>query len=199
MSNVYFIGDLHFGHANITKFRTQFGSEKEHRQFVMETWSECVGKRDIVYVMGDAAFTQEGLDSIGTLVGTKILVRGNHDLLPTEAYLGVFKEIYGIINYKGLWLTHAPIHPTELYGRTNVHGHCHRGGPMEVHNSLPKVGGEFAPAGTLATYFNTCAEHLPTPYKPIECGAMREIVSKRIQQHSLNTSWAKARGDNDAD
>lgn len=193
MSNIFFIGDLHFGHQNICKFRTQFGSEAEHRAFLIEIWSECVRKRDIVYVMGDAAFTQEGLDSIGTLAGTKILVRGNHDLLPTEAYLDVFKEVYGMLNYKGLWLTHAPIHPTELYGRTNVHGHCHRGGPVEVVGALPRH--IHAQAGTLATYFNTCAEHLPTPYKPIEINEMRELISERIKQHTLSTSWAKARKD----
>ena len=179
MSNVFFIGDLHLGHAGIHKFRTQFPSESVHRQFIMDTWSETIGKRDAVYVMGDAAFTSDGLQSIGQLSGKKILVRGNHDLLPTEDYLGVFEEVHGMLAYKGLWLTHAPIHPTELYGRTNVHGHCHRGGPTDVHVSGSTIRGHVV--GSRATYFNTCAEHLPTPYKPIRLDEMMEIIKERIR------------------
>lgn len=179
MSNVYFIGDLHFGHNNISKFRTQFPNEQVHRQYLIDTWNETVGARDLVFVMGDAAFTADGLKSIGQLNGRKILIRGNHDLLPTEDYLEHFEEVYGIIQYKGMWLSHAPIHPTELYGRTNVHGHCHRGGPMEVHESGNGFRGKTT--GTKATYFNVCAEHLPTPYVPIRLDDMKERIAKRIR------------------
>ena len=185
MSHVFFIGDLHFGHSNIHKFRQQFPSEPVHRQFLMDTWSETVTKRDVVYVMGDAAFTISGLDSIAKLSGRKILIRGNHDLLPTEAYLGVFQEVYGLLAYKGMWLSHAPIHSSELYGRTNVHGHCHRGGPTTVHVSNDTHRGVHM--GGKATYFNTCAEHLPTPYKPIEMSEMRELINARIRNDSSNS------------
>lgn len=179
MANVRFIGDLHFGHTNIWKFRTQFPNEQVHRQFLMDTWSDTVGVRDVVFVMGDAAFTQDGLDDVGKLRGRKILVRGNHDILPTESYLGVFEEIYGLHQYKGMWLSHAPIHHTELYGRTNVHGHCHRGGPTSVHDA----GDDHVHAvkGTKATYFNVCAEYLPTPYEPIELHEMQERIKQRIR------------------
>lgn len=182
MSNVYFIGDLHFGHEGIHRFRTQFPCESVHRQFLMDTWQDTITKRDVVYVMGDAAFTQDGLSDIGKLSGRKILVRGNHDLLPTESYLGVFAEIYGLLAYKGMWLSHAPMHPNELYGRTNVHGHCHRGGPMEVHKCPATLRGHTI--GSKATYFNTCAEHLPTPYKPIEMHAMRELIAARLRNEA---------------
>ena len=179
MSNVYLIGDLHFGHTGIHRFRTQFPNEAVHRQFIMDTWTETIRKRDVVWVMGDAAFTQEGLDSIYTLAGRKMLVRGNHDTLPTESYLRVFEEVYGMAAWKGLWLTHAPIHPQELYGRTNVHGHCHGGGPTEVHASGSDHRGH--PTGAKATYFNTCAEYLPTPYKPIEYHTMKDLIAQRIR------------------
>lgn len=178
MSHVYFIGDPHFGHSNINVFRKQFPTEAVHRQFLMDTWTDLIRKRDVVYVMGDAAFTQDGLDSLGTLAGRKILIRGNHDLLPTEAYLSVFAEVYGALAWKGLWLTHIPIHPSELYGRTNVHGHCHRGGPSGVYESPNQYRG-MGP-GAKATYFNTCAEYLPTPFEPIEYHRMKEIINETI-------------------
>jgi calcineurin-like phosphoesterase family protein len=179
MSHVYFIGDLHFGHHHIGVFRKEFPNEAVHRQYLMDIWTDTVRKRDVVYVMGDAAFTQDGLDSISTLAGRKILIRGNHDLLPTEAYLSVFEEVYGALAWKGLWLTHIPMHPSELYGRTNVHGHCHRGGPSGVYEAAARPGA-FAPTGAMATYFNTCAEFLPTKYKPIEYHAMKELINETI-------------------
>jgi hypothetical protein len=150
MSHVYFIGDLHFGHSNINVFRKQFPNEAVHRQFLMDTWTDLIRKRDIVYVMGDAAFTQDGLDSIGTLA------------------------------WKGLWLTHIPIHQSELYGRTNVHGHCHRGGPSGVYESPNQYRG-MGP-GAKATYFNTCAEYLPTPFEPIEYHKMKEMINETISK-----------------
>lgn len=178
MSNVYFIGDLHFGHTNIIKFR-QFPTEAAHRGYIMRKWIERISKRDVVYVLGDAAFTQEGLDDIDLLPGRKILVRGNHDLLPTESYMKVFEEVYGMLAFKGLWLTHAPIHPQELFGRSNVHGHCHRGGPTDIHISGDSSRGY--QTGSKATYFNTCCEHLPEPYVPINYHKVKELISERIR------------------
>lgn len=179
MSNVFFIGDLHFGHAHIQRFRTDFPSEAVHRQYLMDKWSATITRRDVVYVMGDAAFTKDGLDAIGQLAGRKILLRGNHDLLPTDDYSVVFEEVLGALAWKGLWLTHIPIHPSELYGRSNVHGHCHRGGPTEVVSNLNTFRG--VSLGEKATYFNTCAEHLPDKYTPIEYHEMRRIISESIQ------------------
>jgi len=146
----------------------------------MDTWTDLVRKRDVVYVLGDAAFTQDGLESIGQLAGRKILVRGNHDLLPTESYLSVFAEVYGALAWKGLWLTHIPIHQQELYGRTNVHGHCHRGGPSGVYEAASTARGHAI--GAKATYFNTCAEFLPTPFEPIEYHRMKEMVNETIKK-----------------
>ncbi len=179
MSHVYFIGDMHFGHTGIERFRTQFPSETVHRQYIMDNWTSLIRKRDVVYVMGDAAFTHDGLTDIGKLSGRKILVRGNHDMLPADDYLKVFTEMYGAYAWKGMWLTHVPIHPTELLGRTNVHGHCHRGGPSDIILSPDNSRGHSV--GAKATYFNTCAEHLPVPYVPIEYHYMRALIEEKIR------------------
>ena len=127
MSRVFVVGDLHFGHKNIHTFRGQFGfsNEAEHRERVMDNWQSVVTKRDKVFVLGDAAFTMDAIDSIRSLNGTKVLVRGNHDNLNTNVYLKVFKEVEAIVRYKHTWLTHVPIHPAELRGKINVHGHVH--------------------------------------------------------------------------
>ena len=130
MSNVYFVGDLHFGHTNVHKFRKnceemKFENETHHREFVMDMWQSTIVKRDKIFVLGDACFTMDAIPDIQKLNGTKILVRGNHDNLNTSVYLKAFKEVEGICRYKNAWLTHAPIHPLELRGKINIHGHVH--------------------------------------------------------------------------
>ena len=126
MSRVFFIGDTHFSHKNITKHRPQFSTRKEHEDYIINNYLKNIKKRDTVYFMGDAAFQQEGLDLIKALPGTKRLILGNHDLRDTYALLKTFKSVDAMLSYKGIWLTHAPIHPMELQWRKgNIHGHTH--------------------------------------------------------------------------
>ena len=126
MANVLFCSDLHFGHKNIGKFRQKFiYSEESNRNRIVTDWHKQVTKRDLVYVLGDACFTMETVDTFAQLPGKKVLVRGNHDLLDTQVYLKYFEGVYGLLKYKEFWLSHAPIHPDELRGKVNLHGHVH--------------------------------------------------------------------------
>lgn len=163
MSNVYVIGDLHFGHSGICKFRSQFPSEHVHRMYLRDQWNSVVTKRDVVYVLGDAAFTVEGLQTFREMAGRKILVGGNHDTLPAKEYLAVFDDLYGAIEYKGFFLTHIPIHTQELYRRKNIHGHCHRGGPEGLH------------------YFNACCDYLED-FKPIRFQTIVQTLLRREKE-----------------
>lgn len=155
MSNVFFIGDTHFGHKGIQRFRGM--SEEENRNLIKTNWNNKVTKRDTVYVMGDAVFKKEFLADIAELNGTKHLVRGNHDYLSTEEYLTVFKNVYGIIKYKNFWLSHCPIHPEELRGKGNIHGHVHYN---TIQQHLFRSDFEYD-----TRYFNTSCEMLN--YTPI--------------------------------
>lgn len=126
MSNIWFCSDLHFGHKNIPKFRGDVVSEEDNRQLICDDWKQLVGKKDDVYVLGDAAFTMDTIHEFGSLPGyRKFLVRGNHDCLDTSVYLKYFTQVYGLLKYKEFWLSHAPIHPDELRGKVNLHGHVH--------------------------------------------------------------------------
>lgn len=125
MANVWFTSDLHFGHKNIQKFRLEVQSEEDNRERIKADWNNLVTKRDDVYVLGDAAFTMDTVHEFGNLPGRKFLVRGNHDELDTQVYLKYFNAVYGLKKYKEFWLSHAPIHPDELRGRVNLHGHVH--------------------------------------------------------------------------
>ncbi len=125
MANVWFISDTHISHKNIGNFRKEVGSEQGNRDYIKLWWDRLVTKRDLVWVLGDSAFDEEGIDWLAELKGEKRLVRGNHCDLPTTSYLRAFSEIYGLVKYKGMWLSHAPIHPSELRGKVNCHGHVH--------------------------------------------------------------------------
>lgn len=125
MANVWFTSDLHFGHKNIQKFRLEVTSEEDNRRRIIADWNKLVTKRDDIYVLGDAAFTMDTVDCFSSLAGRKFLVRGNHDKLDTQVYLKYFKSVEGLYKYKEFWLSHAPIHPNELRGKINLHGHVH--------------------------------------------------------------------------
>jgi len=156
MSNVWFTSDLHLGHKNIHKFRTQFESEEHHREVIKENYHKVVTKRDKVFFLGDVAFTQECLEDVGTWVGEcKVLIVGNHcvDNIPMSEIVKHFDEVYSLLKYKEYWLSHAPIHPNELRGKYNLHGHVH-------YASLDDP-----------RYLNCCLEN--TDYVPIDLSEVR--------------------------
>lgn len=127
--NVFFISDLHLGHKTILKFSGEFRggtTVEEHNEWIVSQWNSRVGKSDIVYVLGDVAFGHENLKYLDRMKGQKFLIRGNHDSGDLSVFRPYFTNVYGIVKYKGFWLSHAPIHPDELRGKVNVHGHVHQ-------------------------------------------------------------------------
>lgn len=124
------ISDLHLGHKNILKYSGEFRggtTSEEHDVWLIEQWNSVVKKCDLVYVLGDFAINMPALRMAKQLKGQKVLVRGNHDKESAQHYLEYFNQVQGLLSYKGIfWLSHAPIHPQELRGRINIHGHVHQ-------------------------------------------------------------------------
>lgn len=159
MSAVYFLSDLHLGHKNICKFRTGFTSVEEHNALIKENYHKRVTKRDTVYFLGDVAFDEESLVDVKTWAGAKkILICGNHDLdnFSMKQLVEIYDEVYSLFKYKNMWLSHAPIHPDELRGKINVHGHTH----YHVIDDN--------------RYLNVCMEQIN--YTPIELHELREKI-----------------------
>ena len=164
MSDVFVISDCHFGHRNILRYRTQFPSIEEHDEFIMDNIASTIGKRDVLWMLGDCFFTTESLDflrRISKMCMKVHFVIGNHDTDSKEglANIGTMIEeklvdkIGGAFKGRGdIWFTHCPIHPDELRGRVNIHGH--------VHSSTIKD----------TRYFNACCENIDyTPRRMSEC------------------------------
>ena len=162
MSRVYFISDLHLGHKRILEFAgplREGTTIEEHDQLLIDKWNATIRKRDLVYVLGDVCM-HPTLDILSQMQGRKILIRGNHDQFKTTEYLKYFEEVHGIMKYKRYWLSHAPVHPDELRGCSNIHGH--------VHNKSIKHGEHYN-----KYYINVCCEvnnSTPIPFEDIRDG-----------------------------
>jgi calcineurin-like phosphoesterase family protein len=66
--------------------------------------------------------------TLDRLHGRKIVVGGNHDKPNhTKELLNHVESIVGMVQYKGIFLTHCPVHPREMEYRIkhNIHGHIH--------------------------------------------------------------------------
>lgn len=163
MSETFFISDLHLGHKKILEFSPTRGGSTidEHDQWIIDSWNSVVGKNDMVWVLGDVAFSAKALELISKLRGQKKLVRGNHDQQSTESYLKHFNNVFGLVKEKGLWLSHAPIHPQHLRGHKNIHGHLHHEVVLDEHGQKD------------GRYFNVSVEQLDG--KPIK---LSEILEK---------------------
>lgn len=147
-------------------FFRDFSSEKEHREWFLDECRKDWTKRTISYWLGDIAFTEDAIDDIAKLPGRKIISLGNHDELPTESYLRAFESVRGLIKYKSMWLSHAPIHRAELRRKCNLHGHTHYQNMWEVdgledqrylnvcpENLIPLVGKPFISLVQVREYF----------------------------------------------
>lgn len=128
---IYFISDLHLGHKNIMNFGQRNHADLDEMHIaLMEAWNNKVRKMsDIVWVLGDVAMDMQSLKWLDMFNGTKRLVLGNHDTFDYGTYYRHFDKVYHFHKgYKGMVLTHIPIHPNELDYRRwkwNIHGHIH--------------------------------------------------------------------------
>jgi len=172
MSKLLFISDCHFGHKNITKYRPQFESPEEHDEVIFDNIMSALGKRVTLWMLGDTCFDTPSMakvKAISNAVEHLNYIPGNHDtdstvrlaLYKEMVTLGLFHKTGSLFTQKDFWVCHAPIHPAELRGKFNLHGHTHD-------TLMPEP-----------QYINVCVEH--TKYTPIcydELRAIKEARSK---------------------
>ncbi len=131
MSEVFFISDTHFGHRGIISFESTkpfrpFESIEEHDAELVRRWNATVCPKDIVWHLGDFCFGARNIPIAGELNGSKRLIMGNHDIYAADNYLKYFDKIFGCCEYKGMILSHVPVHESQMdRWYMNVHGHLH--------------------------------------------------------------------------
>jgi calcineurin-like phosphoesterase family protein len=162
MCKVRFIADLHLGHTNMAKNRG-FQDEFYHDEHIVDQWNSVVGKRDLTYILGDVTMENtKNYPILDRLSGRKIVVMGNHDRSKDIPELLKYVEnVAGMINYKGVWLTHCPVHESELAYRVkkNIHGHIHEKRVMKARDNWGEI--EMVPD---VRYICVSCEHVD--YKP---------------------------------
>lgn len=164
MATVRFISDLHLGHKRILEFCPNRGGAtlEEHDQWIVDQWNSVVSKRDKVFVLGDLAWNCKSLQSLHLMTGRKCFILGNHDNLLVTEYMKYGTILRSLVRYKKMWLSHCPIHPTELRGLINVHGHVHNkpiGGRCYIHCGVDALDG-----------------------KPISLDEIRDVISGKVNK-----------------
>lgn len=133
MSNVYFISDLHLGHKAVLTFENYYRATavdvstiEDHDDFLHAQFMK-VGKRDKIFVLGDIGNVDRGMEIFNDCPAMQIkYIPGNHDHEDANRrFLTIPKLNLYSGTHKGFWVTHIPIHPTELWNRLNIHGHIH--------------------------------------------------------------------------
>jgi calcineurin-like phosphoesterase family protein len=127
MPNIFLISDTHFGHTNIIKYCDRpFANADEMDEALIKNWNSVVGPQDKVYHLGDVTLSTKKMWIMDHLNGTKVLIKGNHDIFPLKVYTPYFKDIRGSHEIANLLLTHIPVHKSQFTRyKANVHGHLH--------------------------------------------------------------------------
>ena len=134
---IFFISDLHFGHANCIRFDCRpWDTVEEMDMDLIRRWNRKVRPEDHVYVLGDFAFKNKASvkDYTDQLNGFIHLIRGNHDKR-SEQYEQCFREV---LDYKDmaieadgvkcrLILSHyfIPFYNGARHMAFMLHGHTH--------------------------------------------------------------------------
>lgn len=178
----WIIADTHFGDKDMQLYWNYPEPEK-----IVKNINSCVGKKDMLIILGDVGDTRY----ISDLKGYKVLIMGNHDKGKSNYYRKyqttvthkydaqhkpyyywkvdydnqLFDEVYSgplMIGQK-LLLSHEPI--TYIPGIFNLHGHCHNGILFENDD----------------TSLNLCAERLG--FKPLN---FNQWLKKNIHLGKIN-------------
>jgi calcineurin-like phosphoesterase family protein len=135
MAHVFTISDTHFDQVSMLTFVNSDGSKvrpfttvEEMDETMVDNWNRIVKRDDKVYHLGDVSMTKKGLEILSRLNGTKVLIKGNHDIYRLKDYTPYFKDIRACHKLDNFILSHIPIHRDSLINRWcegNIHGHYH--------------------------------------------------------------------------
>lgn len=161
--NIYFTSDQHFFHEKVIGFDSRpFTDIKHMHRVLINNYNSTVNDEDICYFLGDVGFGRgdELVGIISQLRGTKILIRGNHDVSGEKLYKAGFVAILNTatiyIGQQRLTMSHCPLRGIVREGaeRNVKHGDCWHGeskhkqfslvneGQFHLHGHLHKPKGE---------------------------------------------------------
>lgn len=109
---------------------TGFNNGKNQYKIVFKTIETVNSTKPVLITESENTETVVSIQmEHGTLItrlNGKVSVTGNcTEYISTAKLCEAFDEVHGLLKYKEFWLSHAPLHPDELRGKNNVHGHVH--------------------------------------------------------------------------
>lgn len=128
---IFFIGDTHFGHANIIHYCARpfsFYYPEDMDQALVRNWNSTVGPDSLVYHLGDLRYgrgSRPAAEYLAELSGRIVLIRGNHDTDLPEDRVEVTDSL--TIEHEGIQflLVHDPLDVPDGFEGWVIHGHVH--------------------------------------------------------------------------
>lgn len=105
-----------------------FKDAEDMNEYIISEWNKIIYKKDVVYLLGDITMEKDNYEILNRLNGIKKVILGNHDKPQhIKSLLKYVNSVQSMKYYRGMIITHAPIHPCELDYRFkyNIHGHVH--------------------------------------------------------------------------
>jgi calcineurin-like phosphoesterase family protein len=140
MPNTWFTADTHFGHDNIIKYCSRpFKTFYEMDEALISRFNEVVRRGDLVYHLGDLAWSSYDLQALFERLNTKSLhlILGNHDKHKLSEYQRWFQWVGDLksitIDSQQVVLCHYPMRSwkSKGHGGFQLYGHCHGSLPGE--------------------------------------------------------------------
>ena len=188
----FVVSDTHFTQTSMYRFTDACGNRirpwaetaEEADALMIEAWNATVRPNDKVYHLGDVSKTRSGLKILGQLNGTKILIRGNHDIFKLQDFAEHFKDVRGTHKIGRLILSHYPIHPDSIphWAHGNIHGHIHE--KRVLRRSW------LGRRAIDPRYLNVCVEAIglaPAPIEEIEA----RLIAQRATREWITPAWWK--------
>jgi calcineurin-like phosphoesterase family protein/nucleoside 2-deoxyribosyltransferase len=125
----FFTSDQHFGDDRFNLFYRPFTSVEEQNEELIERWNSVVKPDDIVYHLGDFAFTDDALEIVKRLNGEIHLIKGNYDdprphERLEELFTSVSESMLCVLkNGVTVYLNHYPMNAED--DMFNIVGHIH--------------------------------------------------------------------------
>ncbi len=127
---IFFIGDPHFGHANIIKYCNRpFATAEEMNEQIIANWKATVQPDDVIYFLGDFCLNGTYVTLLRELpFGHMFFLEGNHDPLPklkalADPRVEFHKNLEIQIDGRVFFLTHNPMNCSPTL--PTICGHVH--------------------------------------------------------------------------
>ena len=139
----WFTSDLHFGDPRLNLYGRDLVAKNsdEIDEMIIDNFNNVISKNDIIYMLGDIAYSPDKISLLSRINGEKILIVGNYDeKIPDDVLVKYFREIYPhatiTLGAEKIYLNHYPTNCSEEM--FNVTGHIH--GTWKVQRNMINVG-----------------------------------------------------------